>query len=89
MIRWLILLFIGSVFIAGQELPFRPGEQLIYTARFNVLPVGEALLTVVELGQIDDIATYHINYQAPYPEKISVGEVIISYRDKFANRIQG
>ena len=64
MIRWLILLFIGNFFLAGQELPFRPGEQLKYTARFNVLPVGEALLTVVELGQIDDIATYHINYQA-------------------------
>ena len=64
MIRWLILLFIGSVFMVGQELPFRPGEQLKYTARFNVLPVGEALLTVVALGQIDNIATYHINYQA-------------------------
>jgi len=64
MIRWLFLLFIGNIFIAGQGLPFRPGERLKYTASFNVLPVGEALLSVVELDQIDDIATYHINYQA-------------------------
>ncbi len=79
MIRYLILLLIFCVCSNAQESPFKPGEQLKYTARFNVLPVGEAVLTVVKREQLDDITAYHINYQARTGE---VADRIFKIRDK-------
>ncbi len=50
--------------INGQSLPFASGEKLTYTARFNVLPVGEATLSVINDTLPDSSPAYHIIYRA-------------------------
>ena len=64
MIRFAIISAFCLTLTYGQQLPFQIGEKLEYTAKFNILPVGEALLTVVGREQIDSVSTYHVSYQA-------------------------
>lgn len=67
-----------SSVLAG-DLPFEIGERLEYTARFNLLPVGEASLLVEAQEKIGSIDTYKFTYQAQTGE---VADRLFKIRDK-------
>ena len=48
----------------GQNLPFQIGEKLVYTAKFNIIPSGEASLEVIGHDSINGIGTYHARFKA-------------------------
>ena len=48
----------------GQNLPFQIGEKLVYTAKFNIIPSGEASLEVIDRDSINGIGTYHARFKA-------------------------
>ncbi len=65
MIKFRLLLLVLILKVASaQSLPFAVGERLEYTARFNVLPVGEAQLVVEASDTINGVPTMHVSYQA-------------------------
>ncbi|MFC1549753.1 DUF3108 domain-containing protein [Candidatus Neomarinimicrobiota bacterium] len=43
---------------------FKVGEELVYKARFNVIPAGKASLKVMDSTRIDDHLTYHVRFNA-------------------------
>ena len=43
-----------------QEIPFKVGELLIYTAQFELIPVGEAELFFKGNEKFNDIDVYHV-----------------------------
>ncbi len=50
--------------LAGQDIPFRVGESLIYNAEFNHIPVGEAVLQVHGMDTINGNPSYHVSFSA-------------------------
>ncbi len=78
LVRMLIATLIGlSSGLADQ--PFTVGERLDYTARFNVLPVGNASLLVEAQEMIGGVNTYQFKYQARTGE---VADRLFKIRDK-------
>ncbi|MBT7525142.1 MAG: DUF3108 domain-containing protein [Candidatus Marinimicrobia bacterium] len=47
-----------------QEIPFKVGELLIYTAQFELIPVGEAELFFKGNEKFNDIDVYHVSWKA-------------------------
>ncbi|MFH1852891.1 MAG: DUF3108 domain-containing protein, partial [Candidatus Neomarinimicrobiota bacterium] len=62
--KYPLLILIGLTCLSGQNLPFKVGEKLEYTAQFNVLPVGEATLTVVAEELYQGKPALQVKYQA-------------------------
>jgi hypothetical protein len=50
--------------IYGNDFPFRVGETLNYTAKFNFIPAGTAALKIVSLDTVNNIPSFHIQYSA-------------------------
>lgn len=59
----LILCFLLT-FIYGQEFPFQVGEKLIYSAKFNIIPSGNASLEVLGKESVNGVDTYHARFKA-------------------------
>ncbi|MEE8340462.1 MAG: DUF3108 domain-containing protein [Candidatus Neomarinimicrobiota bacterium] len=62
--RILILLFLLISFNYSQNIPFKVGEQLTYTLRFNVIKMGRGYLSVESIDSISGIESYHIKFRA-------------------------
>ena len=60
----IVILICFSPHINGNSLPFRVGETLNYTAKFNFIPAGTAKLKVVSLDTVNNIPSFHIQYSA-------------------------
>jgi len=62
------IFFVASLNIvfgdSNQKFPFKAGESLFYTAKFNFIPAGSATLKIISTDTINGNATYHIQYAA-------------------------
>ena len=56
----LILLFLAITCLELGAHPFKVGEKLTYTVKFSLFPVGEQILEVKEITQINGQLTYHL-----------------------------
>jgi hypothetical protein len=54
----------GLLNTSGLFAQFKAGEELVYTARFNVIPAGKATLQVLDTARIDGELTYHVRFKA-------------------------
>ena len=50
--------------LCGQDLPFQIGEKLVYNAKFNIIPSGDASLEVIGVDTINGLGTYHARFKA-------------------------
>mgnify|MGYP002725442920 FL=1 len=57
-------LFILIAILNGQDLPFQLGETLIYSAKFNIIPSGQASLEVLGHESINGVGTFHARFKA-------------------------
>ena len=57
-------LFILISILNGQNLPFQLGEKLVYSAKFNIIPSGQASLEVLGHESINGVGTYHARFKA-------------------------
>jgi len=60
---FLLIITIISV-SQGEELPFKIGEKLIYSVKFNIIPSGTASLEVLARDTINGKGTYHARFTA-------------------------
>lgn len=66
--KFAIIISLLSVFLSGNEIPFKIGEKLIYAAKFNFIPSGEAALEIIGRENLNGIPTYHARYRvSTYP----------------------
>ena len=56
--------FISSVTAAETEVPFRPGEKLVFEVKWKFIPAGEAILEVLPLETISGVKHYHFVMKA-------------------------
>ena len=61
-VRFILIMLVSFVF--GNEIPFKVGERLIYSAKFNIIPSGEASLEVIVNEEINGHSTYHARFKA-------------------------
>lgn len=60
----IVIIFIWISTNSALFAQFKIGEELTYTARFNVIPAGKAYLQVVDSTRIGDHLTYHVRFKA-------------------------
>lgn len=66
----LITLFVLMELGAGKDppkpvsIPFRVGEQFIYSAQFNIVPAGTAELKILGHDSVNSIPVYHVQFEA-------------------------
>lgn len=61
----IIIIFISLLSISfGQDFPFKIGEKLVYNAKFNIFPSGEAFLEVLAYDTINGNEVYHARFTA-------------------------
>ncbi|MDD9887776.1 MAG: DUF3108 domain-containing protein [Candidatus Marinimicrobia bacterium] len=60
-INTIILLFSLTM---AEDVPFKVGESLKYSAEFNMVPVGVAELNVTAIESINNIEAYHVYFSA-------------------------
>ena len=75
----IVILIFFSTYVNGNRLPFRVGETLNYTAKFNFIPAGTAKLKVVSLDTINNNPTFHIQYSA---RTGSIADKLFKIRDQ-------
>jgi len=76
----IIFLFISLLSISsGQDFPFKVGEKLVYTAKFNIIPSGEAFLEVLAHDTINGNGAYHARFSA---QTNSTFDRLFKIRDK-------
>jgi hypothetical protein len=56
--------FTGSITAAETEVPFRPGEELVFEVKWKFIPAGEAVLKVLPLETISGVKHYHFVMKA-------------------------
>ena len=56
--------FTGSITAAEAEVPFRPGEKLVFEVKWKFIPAGEAVLEVLPLETISGVKHYHFVMKA-------------------------
>ena len=76
---FIIYCFIVSSPLIAQNKQLNIGEELIYTARFNVIPAGQASLKVVDTVRIGNDLTYHVKFNA---RTGSIADRIYKIRDQ-------
>ena len=64
MLSIILILISFSTEIHGNNLPFRVGETLNYSVKFNFIPAGTAALKVVSADTVNNIPSFHIQYSA-------------------------
>ncbi|MEE9572193.1 MAG: DUF3108 domain-containing protein [Candidatus Neomarinimicrobiota bacterium] len=62
--RILILLFLFISLNYSQNIPFKVGEQLTYTLRFNIIKMGHGYLSVESIDTISGIQSYRVKFRA-------------------------
>ncbi len=62
--RILIILTILISLNYSQNIPFKVGERLTYTLRFNVIKMGRGYLSVETIDTISGIQSYHVKFRA-------------------------
>ena len=58
----ILICFVGE--IHGNDIPFKVGETLNYTAKFNFIPAGTAVLKIISSDTVNNIPLFHIQYSA-------------------------
>jgi hypothetical protein len=48
----------------SQNIPFKVGERLTYTLRFNIIKMGRGYLSVESIDDISGVQSYHVKFQA-------------------------
>lgn len=61
-VRFCVIILLS--FLCGQDLPFQIGEKLVYNAKFNIIPSGDASLEVIGVETINGLETYHARFMA-------------------------
>ena len=56
--------FTGSITAAETEVPFLPGEKLVFEVKWKFIPAGEAVLEVLPLETISGVKHYHFVMKA-------------------------
>jgi len=59
-----IAIIIILTILNGQGHPFQIGEKLIYSASFNIIPSGEAVLEILGRDTINNNPTFHAKFSA-------------------------
>lgn len=62
--RLLIILTLLFSLNYSQNIPFKVGEHLTYTLRFNVIKMGRGYLSVESIDSISGVQSYHIKFRA-------------------------
>ncbi len=62
--RLLIILTLLFSLNYSQNIPFKVGEHLTYTLRFNVIKMGRGYLSVESIDSISGVKSYHIKFRA-------------------------
>lgn len=77
--RILIILTLLISLNYSQNLPFKVGEHLTYTLRFNIIKMGRGYLSVESIDTIAGIPSYHVKFQA---NTSKFADIIFRVRDK-------
>ena len=62
--RILIIIALLNSLNYGQNIPFKVGERLTYTLKFNVIKMGRGYLSVESNDTISGVQSYHVKFQA-------------------------
>lgn len=75
----LMLLFLAIACMELGATPFKIGEKLTYTVKLFLLPVGEQLLEVKEITQINGQLTYHLSSRV---KTLGWADLLLSYNHR-------
>lgn len=83
------ILFLQGLSCAGasqaKQVPFTPGEKLIYELRWEFVPAGQAILEVLPTSTVDGVKAYHFKATAISNAFVDKFYKVRDYIDAYAN----